>query len=257
MEVHAAAGLVGKGLGHHREHHALRLSQRMRGLLEQHQVIGAGQRIAETEVQLELTVGVPVVDLQHVQAAGFQRLLQRLQVGTLARQALQVVAGFVQPIKIVGRHPTACDLLEQEELGLDPGVQVPAFGFEPGHLAPQHLAGTGVERLAGDKAIAHHAGVTRQPGQGGDGAGGAAGPVLAARAATRQAGAGNRRTREADALGQQVIQVRQRHVFASRHAVDVGELGNQRVHALVGQTFLEVFHRVSLLGRVGPVSRRF
>ena len=229
----------------------------MGSLFEQHQVIGARQHLAEAEIHLELAVRVFVVELQHIQTASFQSLLQRLQEGALARQAFQVVAGLDQPVEIVGRHPAARHLLEQKELGLDPGAQVPAPGLEPGHLAAQHLARARIEGLTGDEAVAHDAGVARQPGQGGGGAGSTPGPVVAARAAARQAAAGDRRAREACTLGQQVIQVGQWHVLAARHTVQVGELRDQRVHALGGEAFLEVFHGVSLLGLVGPVNRRF
>ena len=39
MHVHAAAGLIGKGLGHHREDLAVPLGQRVRGQLEQHHAV--------------------------------------------------------------------------------------------------------------------------------------------------------------------------------------------------------------------------
>ena len=91
VHVHAAAGLVGKGLGHHREDHAVRLSQGLRGELEEHEVVGTAQRIGVHEVELELAVRVFMVDLKNVEPAGCEPIAQGLQELALARQALQVV----------------------------------------------------------------------------------------------------------------------------------------------------------------------
>ena len=217
----------------------------MRRHLEQHQVVGAGQHFVVAEVHLVLAMGVFMVDLQHVQAAALQRLLQALQKAALARQALQVVAGLVEPVAIVGGQPAAAGLAQQKKFRLDAGAQVPALGCQPRHLAAQHLAWAGIERRAGHEAVADHPRIAGQPGQGGGGAGGAAAPVFAARAAAGQAGAHDRRAREPGAVGQQVVQMGQRHELAARHAMQVGELRDQRVHALRSETLAEVFHQAA------------
>ncbi len=89
---------------------------------------------------------------------------------------------------------------QQEELGLDAGVQGPAALGQARHLAAQHLARAGVEGFAGDEAVARRC--ARTPGiqgSGTRGAGRAAAVVLGARAHARQAGAGDRRAGKAGA----------------------------------------------------------
>ena len=62
-------GWLAKGLGIIENTMPCCFGQRLRGQLEQHQVVGTGQRLVEAEVQLVLAVRVLVVDLQHVQPA--------------------------------------------------------------------------------------------------------------------------------------------------------------------------------------------
>ena len=103
VDVHAAAGLVGKGLGHHRKHHVLGLSQHVRRLLEQHQVVGAGQHLVGAEINFKLAMRASMGKLQHVQAASFKGLLQRLQISALSMQAPQIMTWIAQPVGVVGR----------------------------------------------------------------------------------------------------------------------------------------------------------
>ena len=61
----------------------------------------------------------------------------------------------------------------------------------------------------------------------------------------RQPGASDRRTGKAGADGEHIVQVRQRHQLALGHAVQVGELHQQGVHALGLQTVLQGRHPVT------------
>ena len=91
VKVQPAARLVGKRLGHHREDHAARFGQRLRGQLEEHQPVATEQSVAMRKVDFVLAVRVFVVHLLHIQVAGGQRLVQLVQEAQLARQRLQVV----------------------------------------------------------------------------------------------------------------------------------------------------------------------
>ncbi len=248
MEVQAAARLVRKGLGHHREDHAALFGQRLGGQLEEHQVVGAGQALVEGEVDLVLAVRVLMVQLQHVQPASRQRLVQGMQETGLARQRLQVVGGLVQPVAIVGRAPLAAFFLQQEELGLDAGFQHPA-AFGQAHSGPlKHLARAAVEGLAIDIAAAHRAGIAGHPRHGLDALGIGPRVVLGPCPGARQARAPDRRSGEAGAGLDQLVQLAQGQVLALGHAVQVGELGEQGVHALRGQALLQVDHPFSPAG---------
>ena len=107
----------------------------VRGLLEQHKRISAGERVSVHEVDLVLAVRVFVVGLEHVKPAGAQAVGKLCQEGVLARQALQVVGGLVEPILCVGRGVAVSCAAEQKELGLDAGLQAPAALGEPCELA--------------------------------------------------------------------------------------------------------------------------
>ena len=235
MKVHAAAGLVGERLGHHREHHAVALGQLVRGQLEQHQVIGAGQRVGVVKVQLVLALRVFVVDLQNVEPAGCQPVAELPQELALARQAFEVVRRLGQSVERVGGLEAAGGAAQQKELGFDAGAQCPAALGQPRDLAAQHLARAGVEGLAGHKTVAHDACIAGQPGQGAHGVCVASAVVLRARAGAWQAGAPDGRAGKADAVTKQQVQLVERHELAARHAVQVGELGDEGVNALGGE----------------------
>ncbi len=239
MEVQAAARLVGEGLGHHREHRALAFGQRVRGELEQRDVVGAGDGLGVLEVDLVLAVRVLVVGLLHLHAGGLQRGAQVGEEAALARQALQVVGRLVQAVAVVERQPLAVHLLEQEELGLDARLQRPAALGQALGGAAQDLARAVVEGLAGHEAVAGHAGHARHPGQRGERA--QVGPrvVLAARPGAGQGGAPDRRAGEARAVTHERAELVQRHPLALGRAVHVDELREQRVHALLAQGGLE------------------
>ena len=216
----------------------------VRGLLEQHQRISAGERVSVHEVDLVLAVRVFVVGLEHVEPAAAQALGQLGQKGVLAWQALQVVRRFGQAVLRIGRFDAVRAPTQQEELGFDAGLHVPATLGEPRDLAPQHLARASLEGLAGHETVADDAGVTGHPRQSAGRERIAAAVVLGARAHARQAGAGDRRPRKTSAGAQHRAQVPERHQLAFGHAVNVGELRDQRVHALGGQRFLQALNVV-------------
>jgi hypothetical protein len=176
---------VGEGLRHHREDHAARLGQRLRRQAKQHHVVGAGQGLVEAEVHLVLATSVLVVDLEHVHPGVRQRVVQCIQEVTLPGQRAEVVRGLVEAVVRVGRHPAPAVGLQQEELGLDAGAQVPATLGEPRDGALEHLPRAAIEGLIVDEAVADHARNPRHPGQCGHCAGIAAGDVVAARAGAR------------------------------------------------------------------------
>ena len=228
------------------------LGNGVRGLLEQHQVVGTLQRAGMAEVHFELAVCIFMVELQHVEPAGRQRFMQRPQERRLARQALQVVAGFVEAVASVERQPLRALAAQQKELGLNTGLQRPAALGEPRHGTLQYLARAGVERGAIDEAVAHDACVAGHPGQGLQGAGVAARVVLGACAAAAQAGAGDARAGEARARSQHLGQVFERHPLALGHAVHIGELDQQRVNALGGEPLAQHVQGLVSHGRDRP-----
>ena len=196
------------------------------------------------EVHLVLSVCVLVVELQHVEAAALERVLQLQQQRHLADEALQVVARFVEAVTVVGGRPACAVTFQQKELGLDADLQRPVLAGQSRDLARQHLARAGVEGLAGDEAFADDAGHAGQPRQRLRGARHAARVVLGALAGAREAGAPDRRAGETGAGDQHVVQMRQRHQLAARRAVDVGELHQQAVHALRCEAVADGFHGV-------------
>jgi hypothetical protein len=138
------------------------------------------------------------------------------------------------------QRPPAC--AQQEELGLDAGAQVPAALGQPRHGAAQHLARAGVEGLAVDEAVADDARHAGHPGQGA--------PCWRRRARSTPSAARcaagrcpDRRAGKTGAVASTSSQLRQRHQLALGHAVQVGELHEQRVHAGRGQAGDQVGHR--------------
>ena len=233
MKMQPAARLVRERLGHHREHRTVRFGDRVRRLLEQHHVVGTAQRIRMPEVDFVLAVRVFMVELQHIEAAARERLVQRAQERGLPRQALQVVTGLGQPIGVVGGKPFAIGTTpQQEELWLDAGLQRPATLGQPRHSALENLTRAGVERCAIDEAIADDACVAGHPRQGLRGGCIAAREVFGAGAGAAKPGARDRGPRKTRAGLDHVLQVFQRHPLALGHAVHIGELHQQRVHAL-------------------------
>ena len=255
VKVQPAAGLIGKGLGHQREHHAAGVGQGLRRQLEQHQVVGAGQRLVIGEVHLVLTVRVFVVELQYVQAASGERLAQLMQETGLSGQRLQVVAWLVQAVGLIGRHPIAVLPAQQEELGLQAGAQHPPTLSQAGRGALEHLPRTGVEGLAIDEAVAHDARHPRHPGYRLHGGGVAPGVVLRAQPRARQAGAPDGRAGKARPVAQHVLQMGQRHELALGAPVHVGELHEQGVHARSLQAAAQVAHGRPRIQHGGQVSR--
>jgi hypothetical protein len=63
----------------------MRFGDRMRRLLEQHQVVGTAQRLVMPDVHFELAVRIFMVDLQHIEAAAGERFVQCTQKRCLAR----------------------------------------------------------------------------------------------------------------------------------------------------------------------------
>ena len=216
------------------------LGQRLRGQLEQHQVVGAGQRVVVAEVELVLAVRVFVVDLERRRArrrsAPSRSCVQEV---ALARQALQVVGRLVEPVAVHrparGRWPSR---LQQEELGLDAGPQRPAALGQAAIWRRSTWRGQASKGSPATKPSHDDARVARHPRQGARGAGVAAAVVLGARARCaagrcprstgRQSPRHRAAPRRAWASGTQL---------ALGHAVQVGELREQRVHALGGERF--------------------
>ena len=155
---------------------------------------------------------------------------------------------IVGPVQRVGWQPAPALAPEQEELGLDAGAQMPAALGQMGNGALEHLARAGIEGLAVDEAVADDARHARHPGQGGGRAGVAARVVFGTRADARQAGTGDRRAGKTGAVGQQFVQVPQRQQLALGHAVDIGELRQQRMHAGGAQPLAQILHRRSPRG---------
>ena len=207
MKVHAAAGLDGEGLGHHREHHAFALDQLVRGHFEEHQVVGAGQLASVVKFDLKLAVSVFMVGLKDVQAAGGEAVAQLLQKLTLTRQAFQVVRRFVELVVRIKRRIAFSRFAQQKKLGLDAGAQHPSALGQARNLAAQHLTRAGVKRLTGHEAVANNARVTRHPRQGARSICIATAVVLRPWAGARQAGAPNGGACKTDAVTQPQIEL--------------------------------------------------
>ena len=153
-------------LGHHREHHAVPLRQRMRGEPKSIRWSALVSASSCREVGSHYWPCVLVVDLEDLQATGRQRA-RRVRAGTrLPRQALEVVEAGPGRSLVVGGVRASVAALQQEELGSMPVCSDQPRSRAARDLAAQHLARAGVERLAGDETVAHEARIARHPGQG-------------------------------------------------------------------------------------------
>ena len=100
--------------------------------LEEDVAVGGGHRVAVGEVDLELAVGVLVVDLVDVDAhLHGSASVMRVEERSAAGETLVVVAGLLQRVGVVAGHDAAVGAaLEQHELGLDAGVERQALGLQ-------------------------------------------------------------------------------------------------------------------------------
>ncbi len=230
VEVRAAAGTVGEGLGHEGGEVAAPLGEFADHEAEEGEAVGHGQRVGVLEVGLELAVGVLVVEGIDVPAQPVHRLHDLVEHRIVVEKTAHVVAGFGQRVAGAGRHqPPVGLLLQHEELGLDAEVEAVAHRRRGGKLLFQDAARAGLEGLPLEMEIARvpdDFGVPRQDRAGSEvGVGGDFLVVDFLRHAVER-GAGEE-FRAADHL----VEMRQRHDLALGHAVQVDEARERIFHA--------------------------
>jgi hypothetical protein len=173
-----------------------------------------------------------VVDLVDVETDRLQGLGEAFEERAGARQAFVVVAGLVEVVGGIDQLQLALGVAaEQAELRLQAGVQGPALVGQALHLLLQHKAAVVGVRLAIDMADADHAAVPRLPGhrnQRGEIATGheVRGVRLHAHAADGEPG-------EAGALLGHGLEPGHRHRFGLRRTMDVDELGQDILDAML------------------------
>ncbi|MNG72052.1 hypothetical protein D3C79_304680 [compost metagenome] len=228
VKMHAVARAPGIGLGHEGADHAEVVGDLAGGHAEEGEAVGRLHGVAVGVVDLELAVGVLVVDLVDVEAHRLQRLGQALEEQPRARQALVVVARLVEVVGGVHQLQLAAFVAaEQAELGLKAGVQGPAFVGQALHLLLQHVAAVVGPGLAVYVAYTHHPAVTRLPRYRDQGGKVAAGHEVGA--VRFHAHAADGEPGKAGALLGHHLQARDRHRFGLRRAMDIDEL---RQHVL-------------------------
>jgi hypothetical protein len=128
VKVHAVAGALGVGLGHERADHAQVVGDLAGGHAEEGETVGRGHGVAVGVVDLELAVGVFVVDLIDLEIHRLQRFGQAFEEHPRARQALVVVARLVEVVAGIDQLQLALLVTaHQVELGLQAGVERPAL----------------------------------------------------------------------------------------------------------------------------------
>ncbi len=162
--MHAVAGAVRHGLGHERADHAHAVGDFPRAHPQQHKAVGGCQGVAELVVDLELAVGVLVVDLVDLKAHLLEAGHQLLQEGTGTGKPLVVVTGLIQVVGVV--HQLQLPRViprEKRELWLQPGIEGPSPFAQAFQLPLQHVAGIVGVGLIIDVARARQASVAGLP----------------------------------------------------------------------------------------------
>ena len=166
VKVRSGAGSVRKRLGHEGADHAHGVRDLAGRHLEQGVVVGRGQAVAVGKVDLELPIGVLMVDLVDIQPGHLQCTHQPAQVVAAPRQALVVVTRLVQRVGAVKRGQRAIGFaVQQHELGLDPGEHGQAHGTKLAHLGTQCHPRAIFVGLAQHVPVACYAGITGHPRQ--------------------------------------------------------------------------------------------
>ena len=237
VDVHAVARPVGEGLGHEGADHAQVVGDLRGGHLEQQVVVGGGQAVGEGVVDLELAVGVLVVDLIDVHIHLTQAVGEGFEELAVARQTLVVVTGLGQGVGGVGGDDIAVGiLLEQGEFRLKPGEEGVAHGVEALDLLLQHHAGVQRPGLAFHMAVAGDAGVAGLPGHQGQGVQVADGHVV--RAIGFDAEAPHREAGKTGPGGEDAVEMGGRHGLGLGRTVDVDKLGQHILDLVVGEKLL-------------------
>ena len=161
------------------------------------------------------------------------QLVEERQVVEQARRRRRP-RGRARPCGFFGRIPVVL-ALDEEELGLDPEVELQAVLREPGRLAPQDPAAVHRVRLVVEVEIAGRPRDGRLPRQDRDGVEvGPHGQLVVGRALPE---AVDRRAGEQLGAAHHPREVLDRHGLGLRHAVDVG-VGRQAVAHAVGVELL-------------------
>ena len=165
VKVHAVAGAFRVRLGHERADHAQVIGDLAGGHAKERESIRRGHGVAVGVIDLELAIGVFVVDLIDLEIHRLQRLGQAFEEHPGARQAFVVVARLVQVVAGIDQLQFALLVTaHQVELGLQAGVERPALVFQATNLLLQHVTAVIRMRLAVDMTDAHDPAITRLPG---------------------------------------------------------------------------------------------
>ena len=243
VHVQAIARTIAERLGHERADQAHLIGDLGCAHLEEGVVVAGGQRVGVGVVDLELAVGVLVVDLIDVDADCAHRFRQPLKKRARARQALVVVAGLGQRVSGVAREQASLDATQQGELGLHAGEEGPALGRHPRQLLFENDTRAVGPGLAVYVPIGGHARITRLPRHQAQGARIAHGHVVAV-GIRPHTHAGERETGKAGTVGDHRVVVLGRDRLGLGCPVHVYELREDVLHPVVLDELLGVcwFH---------------
>ena len=234
VDVAAAAGAVGEGLGHVGGDGPVPLGVLAGHHLEEGVAVGGGKGVGVVEVDFVLPVGVLMVGLVGVPPDAAHGVHHVAQVAHYVGDALEVVAGLAQAVNVVG----VIDLDgavgvagDQKMLRLDADVEDVALG--PGVV--QHrlevLARAVGMRLAVHEQVAGEAGQPVLPRHWGVGIEVNAGQHIVGVRPLAHAGQG--RAGETGPLVQHILEMLHRHHLDLGRAVEVNELRQDEADAVL------------------------
>ncbi|VDC19000.1 hypothetical protein XINFAN_00047 [Pseudogemmobacter humi] len=163
MGMAAVAGLADQGLGHEGRAQPVFLGQHPGHELEEGVFVGGGQNVVVFPVHLELAVGVLMVVLIGLPAVHQHGVGDFLDQIVAPQDGVLIVAGLDRIVEFIGHAAPVGP--QQEEFGLDPGLDAQAHGRGLGHQFAQHVPRRLVEILAAHHAVRGDPGHFRVPGQ--------------------------------------------------------------------------------------------
>ena len=230
--MHTVAGALRIGLGHERADHAHVVGDLAGGHAEEGEAVRRLHGVAVGVVDLELAVGVFVVDLIDVEAHRLQRFSQALEEFPRTGQALVVVARLVEVVGGVHQLQLAAGIAaEQAELRFQAGVEGPALIGQALHLLLQHVTGVVGPGLLVHMADADDAAIARLPRHRNQGGEIAAGHEV--RTVGFHAHAADGETGKAGTVFGHRLEPGDRDGFGLRGAMDIDELGQHVLDAVL------------------------
>ena len=120
---------------------------------EERHLVGHRQSVGVGEVDLELPLGVLVVERVDVPTQFVHVLDEFVEPAQVVEQWGDRVAGLFQVVPFAERARTSGAVLEDEELGFDAEIELVTHLFGGFHLPAQQISGGRLERFASDVEI--------------------------------------------------------------------------------------------------------